>query len=64
MEIELKSLNFTPSPLKHLAEVNELVQLEQRVLRESLVKECRAGNLKLCDGMGASFTVSPSSVNS
>ena len=56
MEKFLKQLNFLPSPLKHLAEVNELVQLEQKVLRDSLVKECKSGQLKLCDGMGVSFT--------
>jgi hypothetical protein len=46
LENAIKMLRFVPSPLKRLAEVNEMVQLQQSVLRTKLYSECKQGNIK------------------
>jgi hypothetical protein len=56
---KIRMLKFRPSPLKNLAEINELVLLEQTVVREKMVKECNKGKLGLCDPMGIAFLVIP-----
>jgi hypothetical protein len=55
LQAALDAMTFRPSPLKNLAEVNELVQLEQTLVRNTMIGECQKGTLGLCDAMGGAF---------